>query len=336
MGQILTYKFDYKQADFNWSVADCKNFKKLYDYLKPNSILLINSDKLTHDGFRFLINAKLVFNDLQAGFKGKKFPCPGFFTDLNRINTEEFIQSAIRQKKEITDKRLLLKSVSLLNKKSILKNNNLLIFDMDGTVLKSDEYSIEAIHIAMKDLFEAHGFEGEPVSLEKIHSFIGAPHEEFYKGILPPELKEFSDELHKRVFVCEADLLPEKGKCFPTAEETLTQLKNAGYKMTMASNCSYDYFRKVIDTLKLERFFENPLCIGQRRGKSKADLIEEHKKFFKARKAVFFGDRIYDIEAGLNTDCFTTGAEFGYGKSSELYYSHYRCEKFSDLLNVLD
>jgi phosphoglycolate phosphatase len=335
MGQILTYKYEYSPTNLNWSVVNCSNFQKLNNYLKFNSILVVNCDKLTNEQFRFLINAKSMFNDLKVGFIGDKFPCPGFFTDLNFVNVEAFIRESIKNRITITDKRLLLKSIHLLNKPSLTKNNKLLVFDMDGTILKSDEYSIESIQLAMRDLFDDYAFDGEVISVEKIHSFIGAPHTEFYKSVLPQEMRQHWNELHERVFAYEAELLPIKGKCFPTVEDTLYQLKADGYKMTLASNCSYDYFKKVIESLKLERFFENCLCVGQRPGKTKTDLILEQKKYFKSKKAIFMGDRIYDIEAGLNADCFTIGAEFGYGKENELYYSHYNCREFSDLLNVL-
>lgn len=217
-----------------------------------------------------------------------------------------------------------------------IKDIDLVIFDMDGTLLKSDSYAVFAIQNALKDVYKNHKITRELPSPELILSKIGQPSVQFYLDLLDDEHKHLIDELHKGIQDHEKMALKSgKGMLFPGTEETLAYLKQQSYRIGLESNCSVRYFHNVKTVFKLERFLDISQCIGEKEGLTKTSIISHFIKTLGSKKALVVGDRYYDVESGKANGCVTIGCLYGYGKKEEFEDADYIIEDITGLKGLL-
>ncbi len=217
-----------------------------------------------------------------------------------------------------------------------IKDIDLVIFDMDGTLLKSDTYAVVAIQNALKDVYENHNILRELPSPELILSKIGQPSVQFYLDLLDEEHMHLIDELHTGIQDHEEIALKSgKGMLFEGAKETLAYLKQQGYRIGLESNCSMRYFDNVKSAFGLEEYLDISQCIGEKEGLDKISIISNFIKKLKSKKAVVVGDRYYDIESGKANKCVTVGCLYGYGKKEELEDADYLIEDIRELKTLL-
>lgn len=217
-----------------------------------------------------------------------------------------------------------------------IKNIDLVIFDMDGTLLKSHTYAVMAIHDALKDLYENHKIEKELPSHDLILGKIGQPSVQFYLDLLDEEHKHLIDELHTGIQDHEEIALKSgKGMLFPGTEDTLAYLKQQGYRIGLESNCSLRYFHNVIHELDLEKYLDIKRCIGEEEGLTKIKIIDRFLNELDSHGAVVVGDRYYDVESGKANGCITIGCLYGYGKKEELADADYVIENIQELQHLL-
>ncbi len=217
-----------------------------------------------------------------------------------------------------------------------IKDIDLVIFDMDGTLLKSDTYAVTAIRNALCDLYEHHHIKKELPPAELILGKIGQPSVQFYLDLLDEEHKHLIDELHEGIQDHEEIALKSgKGMLFPGTEETLSYLKQQGYRIGLESNCSVRYFTNVIEALDLDKFLDIKRCIGEGQDLTKSTIIGQFIKELNSRKAAVVGDRYYDVESGKANGCITIGCLYGYGKKEELEEADFLIDDIRDLIKLL-
>jgi len=217
-----------------------------------------------------------------------------------------------------------------------IKDIDLVIFDMDGTLLKSDTYAVVAVQNALKDMYKNHNIKRELPPPELILGKIGQPSVQFYLDLLDEEHKHLIDELHTGIQDHEEIALKSgKGMLFDGTEETLAYLKQQGYRIGLESNCSMRYFGNVKEIFNLERYLDISQCIGENEGMSKISIISNFINKLKSKKAVVVGDRYYDVESGKANGCVTIGCLYGYGKKEELGNADFLIEDIRGLKTLL-
>ncbi len=217
-----------------------------------------------------------------------------------------------------------------------IKDVDLVIFDMDGTLLKSENYAVQAIHDALKDLYNNNKIDRELPSQELILGKIGQPSVQFYLDLLDEEHKHLIDELHKGIQDHEEIALKSgKGQLFEGVADTLSYLRENGYRIGLESNCSVRYFNNVIEALDLNQFLDIKRCIGVEEGSTKASIIAQFLQELNSKKAVVVGDRYYDIESGKANDCITIGCLYGYGKEEDFEDADFLIEDIRELQRIL-
>ncbi|MDP8315299.1 MAG: HAD family hydrolase [Candidatus Celaenobacter antarcticus] len=217
-----------------------------------------------------------------------------------------------------------------------IKDIDLVIFDMDGTLLKSDTYAVVAVQNALKDMYKNHNISKVMPSSELILSKIGQPSVQFYLDLLDEEHKHLIDELHTGIQDHEEIALKSgKGMLFPGTEETLVYLKQQGYRIGLESNCSMRYFSNVKSVFNLDKYLDISQCIGESEGLNKISIISGFIKILKSKKAVVVGDRFYDVESGKANGCITIGCLYGYGKRDDFVDADFLIEDIRELKELL-
>jgi len=206
---------------------------------------------------------------------------------------------------------------------------NLLIFDLDGTIVSSLKPTYEAIKRAFLKLNLP-----VQVSESEIEKYFGASSDEFYQAITSPDRLSMWQEVRTRVRQEYESTLRDYGSVFPGVKETLIILRKRGYGLILYSNSSVRWFKSSISACYLESFFDYAECVEEN-GLTKADLIRKFIKKFGNPKAAIIGDRIHDIQAARETNSLSIGVLFGYG-GKEPEEADITIAEFSALLNIFD
>jgi phosphoglycolate phosphatase-like HAD superfamily hydrolase/uridine kinase len=210
---------------------------------------------------------------------------------------------------------------------------NLIIFDMDGTIVPS----LPAVYEGIKRAFAKLGW---PVdfSAEDINKFFGSPTDSsgggLYEFIRPAGSHLTWSEVREKVREEYQDTFRELAETYPGVKETLAALRKRDYKLALYSNASTLYFDMVISALHIRDYFDYTECIFEK-NLTKSELVQKIKGKFNGLTAAVCGDRIHDIEASRETGSLSIGILFGYG-GKEPEQADITINSFDELLNIFD
>jgi phosphoglycolate phosphatase len=210
---------------------------------------------------------------------------------------------------------------------------NLIIFDMDGTIVPS----LPAVYEAIKRTFTKLGW-AVTFSAEDINKFFGAPATVgsggFYEFITPPESHLTQEEIREKVRQEEVTTFREMAQPYPGVKETLTALRRRGYRLAQYTNASIFYFNMVMSTIGTGKYFDYIECVHEN-NLTKTELIRKIREKFGGLTAAVVGDRVHDIEAARATGSLSIGALYGYG-GSEAEKADITIKSFAELLDIFD
>lgn len=181
----------------------------------------------------------------------------------------------------------------------------LLIFDLDGTLYKTENVSVPALKKAFSKFDIA-------LTDEEIIGQFGEPTETIIRNLTPRDKLHDLNEIREEIASNEERLIPLKADLYDGIKENLSELEKNGYLLTICSNGREDYIKAVLKATSIEDRF---LSIkSYTKGKSKADHIKELKEEFSTERAVMIGDRYHDLEAAREADIYSIGVKYGYGE----------------------
>ena len=210
---------------------------------------------------------------------------------------------------------------------------NLIIFDMDGTIIPSLPAVYESIRRAFTKL-------GWPVTFspEEINQFFGittaSTRGGLYEFITPPDSRLSIQEVRERVRQEYEGTFRDMAQPYPAVKETLAILRKRGYKLAQYTNASTMYLNVVMSTLDIKKCFDYVECV-QDNNLTKPELVRKIKEKFGGMTAAVIGDRVHDIEAAKETDSLSIGVLFGYG-GEEPKQADITINKFDELLTIFD
>jgi phosphoglycolate phosphatase len=212
-----------------------------------------------------------------------------------------------------------------------------MIFDMDGTLFRTETLLLPAYHAAFDQLKQEGLYRGETPPEELILGALGMLLEHIWDRVMPessPEARRRVDEL---LLQYQMDgLLQGDGVLYEGVEETLRELHNRGIRLFVASNGLEDYVKQVAYAKGLGPLFEGLYSAGEYKTKSKIDLVSLLMNKHNISSAWMVGDRSSDVEAGLQNGLTVVGCDYaGFGKESELEGSHIVIRSFAELLEHL-
>ena len=205
----------------------------------------------------------------------------------------------------------------MLNK----KNEKLLLFDYDGTLVDSAEMIIEGT----VEAFNRCGLSTpEP---EEIKAGIGQKLDIAIKSYLPLEHKGILDELirHYRQWYVEKDLEGKQFEpLFENIKPVLEILHQDGWTLGIATNKSLRGLSRGLLHHEIEKFFSIIMTPDNFIPKpNKAMAIHALKTLkIKNSEAFMIGDTVYDIKMGKNAKINTIGVTWGYNTKEELHQAN--------------
>ncbi|MFP4001852.1 MAG: HAD family hydrolase [Candidatus Natronoplasma sp.] len=203
--------------------------------------------------------------------------------------------------------------------------DKLIIFDLDGTLYKTEEVSVPAL----KEVFSDFGIE---VTEEIILNQFGEPTEKIIENLVPEEKSDLKDQISEAIVKSEREWIPERATLYEGVKDLLNKLQGRGYNMAICSNGRDDYIEQVLKTTSIDKYFSS--VEGYTPGKNKSDLIRELISEFSPDETFMVGDRYHDIEAAEEAGVTSIGALYGYG-DEEAKKADKIAEKPIDILTIL-
>lgn len=207
---------------------------------------------------------------------------------------------------------------------------DIVIFDLDGTLFKSETSALPAV----QDALFLIGL--EPARDDFILSLMGENTKDFSTKLLSEygnEGLEMYDDFINALWVCEEEHIRSNGQLYEGVEKLLVALEEKGYRMAVCSNGTRAYIDYILKTQNIERFFVRVVSADVPGGKTRClgELISSED----ISRAVMVGDRYHDMEAASSNDIPFIGAAYGFG-TEEVKGAEYVAERPGDILRLLE
>ena len=190
-----------------------------------------------------------------------------------------------------------------------------IFFDLDGTVVNSEEGILQGIKIAM----DKYGYDIPNYSV--LRKCIGPPF-----SVSFPEIFNVSEDDYPMVLKEYRDFYESGGmyKCcaYKGIEELLLALVNRGYSINICSSKPENSCKAVLDYLGLSKYFSDIVgATKDGRIDTKAQVIEEcfrRAPWKKKEETILIGDTKFDADGAIESDLTCIGITWGFGTKEEL------------------
>ena len=182
---------------------------------------------------------------------------------------------------------------------------NLIIFDLDGTLFRTETVDIEAFNCALS-------LNNVPtVSDERILSLMGLVLEEVCAILIKEHKFVNLDKFKKDVIKFEDEAIAAHGALYAGVPEFLNNLKKAGFNLCICSNGNEEYVTAIAEKFQLSTIFTE--IWYEKKGISKTQAVKILKDKYRADTFILVGDRLCDLEAAKINGGISIGASYGFG-----------------------
>jgi phosphoglycolate phosphatase len=125
---------------------------------------------------------------------------------------------------------------------------------------------------------------------------------------------------------------------YPNVRETLSELKNRGLVLTIASSRSHHSLADYINNLDLSEYIS--YIIGGddvSAGKPNPEAINRTLENFgfKPEEAIMVGDTVFDVQMGINAGTYSCGVTYGNGTAESMSEATWLIDDFGKLLQIV-
>lgn len=161
---------------------------------------------------------------------------------------------------------------------------------------------------------------------EEIAKWLGYNPKEMWENFMPGLSEDHRNEASALIgSEMNTRILAGQATLYDGALETLSHLKEKGYRLVFISNCRTQYMKNHIEAFQLDAYFEAFFCSEAFDFIPKHEILKGVKERF-SEKMVIVGDRFQDMEAGLKNEIYTIGCNYGFGNEMELSVADFRID----------
>ena len=178
-----------------------------------------------------------------------------------------------------------------------------IIFDLDGTLFKTDTLFIDAIHHTCI----SRGM--EPIDKERLLKLIGKPSATICRELFGENLSEDEvQSIRAELRTYEDKLIAKSAQLYEGVKTMLSDLKNEGYTLELCTNVSMEYMNKILSHFNIAEYFQ--IKKSRVEGLEKFQIIKQILDENTSCSAIIVGDTSIDFDAAR---CLSIGVSYGYG-----------------------
>ena len=213
------------------------------------------------------------------------------------------------------------------------------IFDLDGTLVATDQFWIPAARAATRRVFAERGIDLPQPSGREWMRLVGFPMDEGLRLVLP-RLDDASMAALREACIEEeeAQLRAGRAALLPGAEAMLEDLFARGLKLGIASNCGRGYLEHMLSDLGLDRWITEARCLDSPGIRDKAEMVADillHFGLDPGGPALMVGDRRGDIHAGEANGLETVGYTGAFGDAADHMRADHVIEHLGELAGLV-
>lgn len=191
-----------------------------------------------------------------------------------------------------------------------------ILFDLDGTltesgdgITRSVQYALEKIGKPQPDVDALRVFVGPPL-LEQFMRYADVDEETGRQAV------EYYRERYSVTGIYE-------NRLYPGVEKMLSELKQKGYRLAVASSKPEYYILQILDYFRIYEYFDAIVGSEMNGGRTrKSEVIEEALRLLKMEKhrdqVVMVGDKEHDVLGAREAGIPCIAVTYGYGTEEEL------------------
>ncbi|SDS12481.1 phosphoglycolate phosphatase [Polaribacter sp. KT25b] len=198
---------------------------------------------------------------------------------------------------------------------------NLIIFDLDGTLINS----IPDLTLAINKMLLHYHL--SPLTIAELTPFVGNGAKPLVQRALNYTMKKqevaetLVDEAFKIYLSAYKEVTCKNTFLYPEVLETLKYLDNKGYKMAICTNKPLNLIAPVLNGLKIKQFFK--IWVGEdslaEKKPSALPLLHIIKELNTSlEKSIMVGDSKNDILASQNANIESIGVSYGYNYNENI------------------
>ncbi|WP_175419837.1 HAD family hydrolase [Marinitoga sp. 1154] len=205
-----------------------------------------------------------------------------------------------------------------------------IVFDLDGTLVKTENIALPAIRNVLKDL----GYNYK-INKKEILKYIGYTIDDIFEGLLKTKDKNIINKAIRLLDLYEIDIIKKENIetiFFDGVFEVLETLKKDNHKLFILSNCNIKYMTALLEK-GLNKYIDSPHCAEMYDWAEKdyvLNLISNGNKNF-----IMVGDRHKDIEAAKENGFISIGCAYGFG-DEEVKNADYIVHNIKEILPIID
>ena len=210
------------------------------------------------------------------------------------------------------------------------------VFDLDGTLIATDRFWVQAARTGARRAFQELGLEREPPGASQWMDVVGKPLAEGFDALFPELTAEQRAQVQRACVEEEHRLLDAGGGSvlMPGALELLRALRGEGLSLAIASNCSSAYLEHMLG-LGIGELVDEAYCLDSPGITNKRQMIARALERFGTESAVMVGDRAGDRDAAWANGLPHVHCAFGFARREETIEAQATIEDLNELFGVL-
>ena len=191
----------------------------------------------------------------------------------------------------------------------------LLVFDWDGTLMDSISHIVDSLQYAMRET----GI--EVLGRERSSSIIGLGMREAIEALFPEQANDERFVRDYTRYYRDYYLDPARStRLFPGVREMLTEFKEQGYTLAVATGKGRQGLDHVLQQTGLGALFSASRCAGETRSKPHPEMLQTilADTGFHRDQAIMIGDTEYDLEMASNAKVVSVGVSYGAHNEQQL------------------
>ena len=241
----------------------------------------------------------------------------------------------------MTDNKALHTEQSIDQKKELvnLKDKEVIIFDLDGTLINSIPDLTLAINKTLSH------YELQPLTIEQVTPFIGNGAKTLVQRSLEKAAgkkvsADFLNEALNFFIPCYQSNVCEETYLYGGVFETLKYLDEKGYQLVICTNKPFPFVEPILNKLNIKAFFKTWIgeaSLPEKKPQGTPLLYLAQQMNSSTEKCIMVGDSKNDILAAQNAGMQSIGLTYGYNYNENIedYNPTIVLESFSNLQKVL-